>query len=111
MGGTGARNGGGPRPASQPVDRLHAGRSVPPGPPGFPMRQLFVGVVLVLASASSAVAQSSFVNWETPQVHPLDITPDGTRLVAANTADGRIEVFDVSGASVVHLFDVAVGVD
>lgn len=61
--------------------------------------------------ASVAVAQSNFVNWETPHVHPLDVTPDGTRLVAANTPDNRIEVFDLRGAGVVRAFDVPVGLD
>ena len=61
--------------------------------------------------ASVAVAQSNFVNWETPHVHPLDVTPDGTRLVAVNTPDNRIEVFDLRGAGVVRAFDVPVGLD
>src|SRR5947207_15796749 len=37
---------------------------------------------------------ASFVNWETGQVHPVDMTPDGTRLLVCNTADNRLEVFD-----------------
>jgi DNA-binding beta-propeller fold protein YncE len=68
-------------------------------------------LALPVLLAGSAAAQSSFVNWESPQVHPLDLSPDGTRLVAVNTADDRIEVFDVTSAAVVHLFDVPVGLD
>ena len=64
-----------------------------------------------LALGASAIAQSSFVNWESPHVHPLDLTPDGTRLLAVNTADNRLEVFDVTGATVVRAFDVPVGLD
>ena len=41
---------------------------------------------------------STFVNFETPQVHPLALTQSGSRLLAANTADYRLEVFDVSSA-------------
>ena len=26
-------------------------------------------------------AQSDFVNWETPQVHPIDLTPSGNLLL------------------------------
>src|SRR5438128_2737940 len=37
---------------------------------------------------------ASFANWETGQVHPVDLTPDGTRLLVCNTADARLEVFD-----------------
>jgi len=61
--------------------------------------------------ASVAAAQSPFVNWEHPQVHPLDLSPDGTRLAVANTADGALEVFDVTGAAVVLATSVPVGVD
>jgi len=68
-------------------------------------------VLSTLLLASSALGQSSFVNWEHPQVHPLDLSPDGSRLAATNTADGTIEIFDVTGASVVHVGFVAVGVD
>ena len=55
--------------------------------------------LFVLAAAPAATGQSpaSFVNWESPHVHPLDLTPDGTRLLAVNTADARLEVFDASG--------------
>src|SRR5262249_23154866 len=41
----------------------------------------------------------SFVNWESPHIHPLDLTPDGKALLAVNTADNRLEVFDISGLS------------
>jgi YVTN family beta-propeller protein len=58
-----------------------------------------------------AAAQGTFVNWEDPHVHPLDMTPDGTRLLAVNTADDRLEVFDVTGANLVLLYEVQVGVD
>jgi hypothetical protein len=34
-----------------------------------------------------------FVNWESPHVSPVDLTPDGSRLLAVNTADNRLEVF------------------
>ena len=50
-----------------------------------------------LATTASLSAQN-FVHFESPHVHPLERTPDGTRLLAVNTADGRLEVFDVTGA-------------
>ncbi|MBL8861224.1 MAG: hypothetical protein JNK02_04350 [Planctomycetes bacterium] len=70
-----------------------------------------VGVLVLSLLAPAAAAQSSFVNWEHPHVHPLHLSPDGTRLAAANTADGTVELFDVSGPSVAHVAVVAVGVD
>src|SRR5262245_56308714 len=49
-----------------------------------------------LASAPTAAAQDELVNWETPHVSPLALTPDGTRLLAVNTPDDRLEVFDLT---------------
>jgi len=51
------------------------------------------------ASASHAdtnIIAGQFVNWESPHVHPIDITPDGRRLIAVNTADNRLMIFDIS---------------
>lgn len=56
-------------------------------------------------------APPAFVNFETPPVHPLDLTPDGGTLLAANLADGRLEVFDVSGVAPAHAASIPVGVD
>ena len=65
----------------------------------------------VAVSTAAAQSPGSFVNWETPHVHPLDRTPDGSKLLAVNTADARLEVFDASGAVVTPLFSVPVGLD
>ncbi|MDY7233193.1 beta-propeller fold lactonase family protein [Hyalangium rubrum] len=56
-------------------------------------------VVVVLALPSVVQATGSFVNWENPHVHPLELTPDGTRLLAVNTADNRLLVFDLTNLS------------
>lgn len=65
----------------------------------------------VVLSVMPCVHAQSFVNWENGHVHPLDMTPDGTRLLAVNTADDRLEVFDTTGAQIVRLFSVPVGLD
>ncbi len=44
-------------------------------------------------------ATGSFVNFETPHVHPLDLSPDGSTLAACNTPDGRLEIFSVNSAT------------
>jgi YVTN family beta-propeller protein len=41
----------------------------------------------------------------------LDLTADGSRLLAVNTADDRLEVFDASGASLVLVSSIPVGLD
>jgi YVTN family beta-propeller protein len=56
-------------------------------------------------------APKSFVNWETPHVSPLDITPDGSKLLAVNTPDNRLEVFDITGGSPVWTASIFVGLD
>ena len=68
-------------------------------------------VVLALALAPAATAQDGFVNWETPHVTPLEITPDGTRLLAVNTADDRLEVFALTSGTPVHVDSIPVGLD
>lgn len=75
----------------------------------------FVFVVFVVLAGPVAVpdarAQGPFVNFETPHVHPLDVTPDGTRLLAVNTPDGRLEVFDLTSPIPVRTASIPVGVD
>jgi YVTN family beta-propeller protein len=53
----------------------------------------------------------SFVNWESPHVHPLAMTPDGHRLLAVNTPDNRLEVFALGTGMPLRIFDVPVGLD
>ena len=53
----------------------------------------------------------SFVNWESPHVSPVDLTPDGSRLLAVNTADNRLEVFTVTGGGLTAFGSVPVGLD
>jgi len=52
-----------------------------------------------------------FVNWESPHVHPLDLTADGLLLLAVNTADARLEVVDASQTKLAYLQSVPVGLD
>jgi YVTN family beta-propeller protein len=70
-----------------------------------------VAALAVVTSAGPAGAQGSFVNWESPPVHPIDMTPDGTTLLAVNTADDRLEVFTLGGALPVHVASIPVGLD
>ena len=75
-------------------------------------RTFHVSALAALAIALPAVAQSgSFVNWESPQSHPIDLTPNGLVLLAVNTADARLEVYDVVGGSPVKRGSVPVGLD
>jgi DNA-binding beta-propeller fold protein YncE len=63
------------------------------------------------APAPAPAPQDAFVNWETPHVHPLDLTPDRARLLAVNLPDNRLEVFDVTSGTAVWLRSIPVGLD
>jgi DNA-binding beta-propeller fold protein YncE len=56
-------------------------------------------------------ARASFVTFESGQVRPLALSPDGARLFAVNTPDDRLEIFDVGPAGVVHRESVPVGLE
>jgi YVTN family beta-propeller protein len=54
---------------------------------------------------------SKFVHWETPHVSPLAFSPDGGTLLAVNTPDARLEVFDTAGETLVSRASIPVGID
>ena len=54
---------------------------------------------------------ASFVTFESGQVRPLALSPDGTRLFAVNTPDNRLEIFDVDGGGLTHAGSVPVGLE
>jgi YVTN family beta-propeller protein len=56
-------------------------------------------------------AGQSFVNWETPHVHPLEQTPDGTKLLAVNTPDNRLEIFSINASGLTRLGSITTGLD
>ncbi len=59
----------------------------------------------------TTLAQGSLVNWENPPGHPLDMTPDGSTLLAVNTADDRLEVFQIGSGGLMWVQSIPVGVD
>ncbi|MEK6675647.1 MAG: hypothetical protein AABZ47_08340 [Planctomycetota bacterium] len=78
----------------------------------FLNRRLIISIVMVFGVAGAlGGGPSSFVNWETPHVHPVDITPDGNTLLAVNTSDNRLEVFDITTGMAVHDLSIPVGLD
>jgi len=60
-------------------------------------RRLFFA--MFLCSAAIASQAQNFVNFESKQVNPIRLSPDGRRLFAVNTPDSRLSVFDVTNAS------------
>lgn len=78
--------------------------------PAHRSRQRLVAVLLACSTVGPARAQT-FVNWETPHVSPLTISPNGELLLAVNTADNRLEVFDIAGDLPAPLASIPVGLD
>jgi YVTN family beta-propeller protein len=62
-------------------------------------------------SRSSIRATADFTNFESLPVHPLDITPDGTRLLALNVPDARLEIFTIGSGTLDTLGEVPVGLE
>ena len=67
--------------------------------------------VIDLVNVGSAVPVSQFVNFESAHVHPLDMTPDGTKLLAVNTANNSLEIFQITANALVNTASIPVGVD
>ncbi|HEV7732003.1 MAG TPA: hypothetical protein VGR62_07570 [Candidatus Binatia bacterium] len=71
-------------------------------------RPLLIAVTTLLAAITTA-ARADFVNFETGQVRPMAMSPDGSRLFAVNTPDDRLEVFAIGAAGLTHTGSVSVG--
>lgn len=59
----------------------------------------------------TTVAQADYQHFEARQVHPLALTPDGTRLVAADSPNARVTIFDLSGGAPVRASQIPVGLE
>jgi YVTN family beta-propeller protein len=66
----------------------------------------------MLVLFSSPVYAQTYVNFEGKQSSPIRLSPDGTRLFAVNTPDGRLSVFDVTHPSQPFLIaEIPVGIE
>ena len=83
--------------------------------PWLPLLRSLCAPFAVLFAAGLASAQPTpspdFVAFESGQVRPLALSPNGSRLFAVNTPDNRLEVFDVVGGGLVHLVSIPVGME
>ncbi len=65
-----------------------------------------------LGQVSSALgAAPRFTTFESDQVRPLALSPNGRRLYAVNTPAGQLEIFDVTSRGVEHAASVPVGLE
>ena len=84
-----------------------------PLPSPLRLTTLLLAATALLVGAGAARAQApSFVNFESGQVRPLALSPDGSRLFAVNTPDNRLEIFAVgAGGALTHTAAVPVGLE
>ncbi|MGV3533694.1 MAG: YncE family protein, partial [Chthoniobacteraceae bacterium] len=73
----------------------------------------FYFIVFTAVLITSGAAQT-FLHFEARHVHPVAVTPDGKRLLALNSTDGRLSVFDISNPAnptPVLIAEIPVGVE
>ena len=75
------------------------------------MATMFVAIGAGLPITASAASTNAFINFETAPVHPVALSPDGSRLAVCNLPDARLEWFDVSSGTPVSIGAVPVGLD
>ena len=69
-----------------------------------------VAISLTPVSAQSATAPN-FIEFESGQVRPLALSPDGTTLFAVNTPNGTLETFAVGGGALAQTGHIPVGME
>ena len=77
-------------------------------------RVLCCATLLVFSMVATAITTptgKTFWLFESGQVRPLALSPDGSRLFAVNTPDNRLEIFDVSAGGLTHAGAVPVGLE
>ena len=70
-----------------------------------------IAACLCAVAALAAPVAAAFVEFESGQVRPLALAPDGSRLFAVNTPDNRLEIFAVAAGSLTHIGAVPVGME
>src|SRR5215470_8078054 len=89
---------------------------MPPRPdplPAAPARfaLLLASLCLPAVALASGSPSGSFVNFESGQVRPLALSPDGSRVFATNTPDNRLEIFSATASGLSHTGSVPVGLE
>jgi YVTN family beta-propeller protein len=85
----------------------------------YQARQICAWLILLIATLGHPAKatdrwdrpRESFVNWESPHVHPLDLTPGGSLLLAVDTPANTLLVFALGSGSPVLQATIPVGLD
>jgi YVTN family beta-propeller protein len=70
-----------------------------------------LAAAFVMMCAGSVEASESVVVFESGQVRPLALSPNGNYLYAVNTPDNRLEVFKVKNKKLDHIRSIPVGLE
>src|SRR5262249_27101106 len=74
-------------------------------------RTRFMMVAAAAMLSATASASTPFTEFESGQVRPLAMSPDGTKLFAVNSPDNRVEVYKIQTKSLSWFYSVRVGVE
>lgn len=75
----------------------------------FTLLPSFICLAYLCAIAAS---QAAFEHAEARHTHPIGLTPDGTRLLAVDSVNAKLSVFDVTGVSApVRVADIPTGLE
>lgn len=77
----------------------------------FPVLLLLALAAPLLHGTVAAQSDDSLVAFESGQVRPLALSPNGRLLFAVNTPDNRLEIFRVNGPNLRPLHSVSVGLE
>src|SRR5690242_2138668 len=77
------------------------------------LRALVPGILLasIASSAPASAAPPSYTLFESGQVRPLALSPNGKLLFAVNTPDNRLEVYRIKNDTLKHWASVPVGLE
>lgn len=79
---------------------------------GFRLFWLFLfSFVVGHLTHTTQAATTNFVNFESPPIHPVALSPERHHLAVCNLPDGRIEIFDVTGSAPAPVASIPVGID
>jgi len=68
-------------------------------------------ILSINTAQSDTNPTNGLVNYESPHVHPIDLTPNNNTLLAVNTAAHRLEIYNVANGGMAYQGFVPVGID
>jgi cysteine-rich repeat protein len=75
------------------------------------LRFHFLLLAALLLVSTPALAQTSFVEFESGHVRPIVLSPNGSQLFVVNTPDNTLEIFDVGAGGLTFAASVPVGME